>query len=305
MATSKPTKKVVKAEKSAAAAGKAPEYVPSAEAKSQATTKRIIAAVLWVLAIGLEAFAIFWVLKQFGPAGTPIFGMSGGTGALILLIILLVVIGVLAVIGSMQWKAANRLDPAKRADGVRFFIQNQLGAIVTVVAFLPLIILILLNKDMDTKQKGIAGAVGGVVLVVAVLLGWDWNPVAAEDYSYDDQVVAALAGQADASGVDVYWVDGGSVYHVCAEVPDLNRASKACEDPESEKCVIRQGTVSDAIAANKTRLTSKWESEAAQYCGIAEDRIAAAKAVQVEGAAPAPDTGETTEPEPEPSPTES
>jgi len=73
--------------------------------------------VLWLLAIGGEAFAIFWILRQ-----TPV--------NMIFLIGSLVVIGGLAVGGSLLWKKANRLDPASRADKFRFFVQNQLGAIV-------------------------------------------------------------------------------------------------------------------------------------------------------------------------------
>ncbi|MDR1766821.1 MAG: hypothetical protein LBR32_00015 [Propionibacteriaceae bacterium] len=308
MATTK--KKVVRAASAPQAeAAAASDWKPTAEAKSKATTKRIIAAVCWVVAIGLEAFAIFWVLKQFGDDGIPIFGMSDGTGALILLIILLVVMGVLAVLGSMQWKAANHLDPASRQNAVRFFVQNQLGAIITVIAFLPLIILIFLNKDMDGKQKGIAGAVGIVVLLVAGFLSVDRNPVSTEDMGYDDQVVAALAGQTTAADVKVYWVKGGSVYHVCEAVPDVNRESSSgkCaltegQEPPDE-CGIYEGTVAQARLDGKSRLTKKWESEASQYCGISQDRIDAAKAIQEGGAAPAGDTA--TEPAAEQSSAES
>ena len=118
-------------------------YQVSPENKKKAATNRIIAAVLWVVAIGAELFTIFWVLKQ-----DPIIYW--------LLIVLIVAIAILAIVGSVLWKKSNRLDPAPRSETVRFFIQNQLGAIVSVLAFLPLIILIFLNKDMDGKQKGIA-----------------------------------------------------------------------------------------------------------------------------------------------------
>lgn len=86
-----------------------------------ATTFRFIAAVLWLLAIGTEAFAIFRVLRQ-----TPV--------NMVLLIALLVDITMLAVGGSLLWKQANRLDRVSKADKTQFFVQNQLGAIITVVA---------------------------------------------------------------------------------------------------------------------------------------------------------------------------
>ena len=124
----------------------------SPEAKSKALTFRIIAAVLWAIAIGGELFTIFWVLRQ-----DPIL--------MWLLIVMLVVIGAFALGGSLLWKKANRLDPASRKDTVRFFVQNQLGVIITVIAFLPLIVMIFLNKDMDGKQKTVFIA----KLVVSIL----------------------------------------------------------------------------------------------------------------------------------------
>ncbi|HQI71472.1 MAG TPA: hypothetical protein PLT47_12020, partial [Bacteroidales bacterium] len=57
------------------------------------------------------------------------------------------------IIGSLQWKKANRFDPASEKDKIRFFIQNQLGAIISIIAFLPLIILIFTNKNMTGSKK--------------------------------------------------------------------------------------------------------------------------------------------------------
>ena len=84
-------------------------------------------------------------------------------GNLPLLIGLLVVIAVFAIAGSLMWKAANKHDPASKAEPVKFFVQNQLGAIITVLAFLPLIVLIFMDKDMDPKNKKIAGGIGVVL----------------------------------------------------------------------------------------------------------------------------------------------
>jgi len=66
-----------------------------------------------------------------------------------LLIGLLVVIAVFAMLGSVLWKKSNRHDPATKAEPFKFFVQNQLGAIITVLAFLPLLALIFLDKDME------------------------------------------------------------------------------------------------------------------------------------------------------------
>ena len=96
---------------------------------------------------------------------------------------MLVGIAVFAIAGSLMWKAANRQDPARQSDTAKFFFQNQLGAIITVIAFLPLIVLIFMDKDMDPKNKKIAGGVGAALAVVATLFGVSYNPPSVEQYT--------------------------------------------------------------------------------------------------------------------------
>jgi len=165
--------------------------------------------------------------------------------------VFLVVIAALAITGSLLWKKANRLDPARKADTVRFFVQNQLGAIISIIAFLPLIILIFLNKDMDKGQKTTAGIVGIVLAAVSVIVGVDFNPPSVEQYTADQSTVIQLLGSDN-----VYWVDGGTVYHVCEDVSDIQTGS-----------VIQSGTTAQAIEAGKNRLTLKFASEL-QNCGL-------------------------------------
>ena len=252
-------KKVVRVEPSApetdATAGSVdgPTWKPTPEAKKQSTTFRIIAGVLWLLAIGGEAFAIFWVLRQ-----VPV--------NMWLLIGLIVVIGALAIGGSLLWKKANRLDPASKQDTVRFFVQNQLGAIIAVIAFLPLIILIFTNKDMDGKQKALAGVIAIVIGGAAVAFGIDYNPPSVEQYTEESNTIVQLTGQ-DL----VYWTKSGRVFHVCADVPDVNK--------ESQDNQIYEGTVADAHADGKDRLVSYWEREAVNYCGYTQEQVDAVKGV--------------------------
>jgi hypothetical protein len=173
---------------------------------------------------------------------------------LILLIVLLVVIGGLAVGGSLLWKQANRLDPASRKDKVRFFVQNQLGAIITIIAFLPLIIMIFLNKDMDGKQKGIAGAIGIVLLLVAGYFGTSINPPSTEQYTAETQQVVEITGQNL-----VFWTKSGNVFHLCQDASAVNL--------DSADNTIYSGTVAEAHAAGKPRLTLQVEQEKKQ-CGF-------------------------------------
>lgn len=225
-----------------------------------APTFRWIAAALWFIAIAAEVVAIFWLLRQrefVGEDGKLVRDADTGLletqnltpqfpqWAFITLIVAIVVIAALSITGSMLWKKANRLDPAKKSETVRFFVQNQLGAIIAIIAFLPLIILIFLNKDMDKGQKTTAGIIGVVLAAAAVTLGIDYNPPSVEQYTADQSAVIQLLGQDE-----VVWVEGGSVYHVCDQVSDIQTGSEKITS-----------TTAEAIAAGKIRLTLKFASE--------------------------------------------
>jgi hypothetical protein len=239
-----PSKKVVRVQatpEEQAAAASAPNWTPTAQSKGQATTFRWIAVVLWVLAIGGEAFGIFWVLKQ-NPVN------------MIILIALLVVIALLAIGGSLLWKRSNRLDPASKSEPVRFFVQNQLGAIITVIAFVPLIVLIFTDKNMSGQQKGVAGGIGIVLLLVAGYFGVSINPPSTEQYTAETQQVTDATGQNL-----VYWTKDGQVFHLCSSASAVNLTSKDNQ--------IYSGTVAEAHAAGKSRLTLQVAEERKQ-CGF-------------------------------------
>ncbi|MEV4667135.1 hypothetical protein [Microbacterium sp. LWO12-1.2] len=235
-------------------------WTPTPEAKATATRFRWIAAILWAVAIASEAVGIFWLLRQrvfVGEDGTLVRDADTGLlreqgvsaefpqWAFVALLVLLVVIAALSITGSVLWKKANRLDPARKSDTVRFFVQNQLGAIIAIVAFLPLIILIFLNKDMSKGQKTTAGIVGIALAVLAAILGTSFNPPSVEQYTADQSAVIQLLGQDE-----VVWVDGGAVYHVCDEVPAIQTGSE-----------IRTGSTAEAVEAGKSRLTLQFASE--------------------------------------------
>jgi hypothetical protein len=276
-------------------------WVPTPEAKTKATRFRWIAGILWALAIVGEAVGIFWVLRQrvfVGEDGTlvrdPDTGLLEEHGvtaqfpqwAFIALLVLLVVIAALSITGSVLWKKANRLDPARRSDKVRFFVQNQLGAIIAIVAFLPLVILIFLNKDMDKGQKTTAGIVGVLLAALAVFVGVDFNPPSVEQYTADQSAVIQLLGKDE-----VVWVDGGKVYHVCDEVPAIQTGSE-----------IRTGTTAEAVEAGKNRLTLQFASEL-RACDLPvpendeeiADALRAIQAGQVDTVLPAPEWADPAE----------
>jgi hypothetical protein len=253
---------------------------------SAAKRLRIFAALAWVVAIGTEIAGIV-MLKQH----------RFDHGNLALLIGLLVVIAVFAIAGSLMWKAANRQDPASKADTFRFFVQNQLGAIITVLAFLPLIALIFLDKDMDPKNKKIAGGVGVVLALLATVIGVDFKPPSTEQYTQDMNKCAAqikasepttacspaVAAQAqdiakdsatvadatktaaNPAGQDiVYWIapENGAKTSATPHVFHI------CEgvSPLRGKAV-NHGSVTEAYAQNASRITKQIGMEQKQ-CGI-------------------------------------
>jgi hypothetical protein len=239
------------------------------DAKSGATVKRVIAFILWGLAIALEGVGIWYLLTQ----RTNVDGEAIPQPDWLLwaLIGLLVVIGILTIIGSQLWKAANQADPASRQEAFRYFVQNQLGAIIPLIAFVPIIIVILLNKNLDNKTKGVAGAVGAVVLGAAVLLGIEYNPASQEanteeviegEIANEGQVDEYTAIVTELTGSDnVAWTPDGRVYHLCTETSAVNQVSEAN--------VIREGTVAEAHADGKEGLTLQVDQEMEQ-CGLTD-----------------------------------
>ncbi len=241
-------KKVVHVQHQQGAAPSEPTWKPTPQAKSFATRLRIVAVVLWLLAIASEVFAIYWILKRTWKGDEATLNM-------VVLIATIVVIAVLATAGSLLWKRANKADPASRAEPIRFFIQNQLGVIIAIIAFLPLIALIFLNKDMGKQQKAIAGVIGIAALVITGLASAEFAPSSVEQYTAETQQVVSLTGSDH-----VYWTKEGSVYHLCQAASAVNLQSK--------DNTIYDGTVGDAHAAGKDRLTLQVDQEMKQ-CGFA------------------------------------
>ena len=183
-------------------------FVPTSEAKGRAKRLRLFAILAWVLALAAEAGAIFVLLKSAKPIETAVWVWMIG---------LMVVDLIGVIVGSSLWKKANRLDPASRASKTKFFVQNQLGVIISVIAFLPLIILIFTNKDLSGKQKGILGGIAAVLLIVAGISSADFNPPSVEEYTEQTSRVEELTGNNL-----VYWTKSGTRYHLYDDCPHIN-----------------------------------------------------------------------------------
>ena len=187
---------------------------------------RIGAVILWVLAIVFEILALLVVFGKINISFIP---------SLWQLIIFIVLDLICVIIGSQLWKKANHIKPASEKDKVKFWLWNNLGLIVAVVAFVPLILLILTNKNMDKKTKTIATVVAVIALLIGGASSIDYNPVSQE------QQQAAMEIITD----NVYWSTFGKVYHTHEDCQALNQSDQ-----------LTFGTVEQAIAANRTRLCS-------------------------------------------------
>lgn len=176
-------------------------FVASPEAKAQAKQLRIFAVIAWLLAMAGQVFAILRLISN---------------ETMVWLIVAIVVILALAVTGSYLWKKANRLDPASEKDKTRFFIQNQLGAILGVLAFLPMVILIFTNKDLNGKTKGIAGAVAVVAMLIAGVTGIDFNPPSIEKYTKEINEQTEALKKLNVAN-QIYWAREGNKYHIFSD----------------------------------------------------------------------------------------
>ena len=147
----------------------------------------------------------------------------------------LVVDLVLVVVGSQLWKRANHLDPASKENKVAYWVQTELGVIIAVIAFAPVILLMLNNKDLDPKAKKLCSIVAGVALVAAVGSGIDYHPTSQEDL---DQAQAGAAVLSD-DGL-AYWTPFGKKYHFNPDCQYLKNSG-----------TIYSGSVQDAIDAGR------------------------------------------------------
>ena len=255
--------------------------------KSAATRLRLFAALCWIVAIGGEIAGIylFYQHKFDQPGNMP------------LLVGLLVGIAIFAIVGNLLWKAANRHDPARASDKARFFFQNQLGAIITLIAFLPLVFLILTDKNMDPQTKKVAGGLGAVLAVIAAVTGVSLKPPSVEQYTQDmnacatqiktgqpttacspdvaeqAQAIAADSSTVTAATKDAAHPDGQDVVYWIA--PE-NGAKKSADPHVFHLCAavsplkdktVNSGSVTEAYAQNAIRITKQIAMEQKQ-CGF-------------------------------------
>ena len=205
--------------------------------KEGAKPRRIGAVILWVLAIACEVVAI---LNIFEKISLPKFSQ------LTWLIVLIVLDLIFLVIGSMLWKKANHIDPASEKDKTKFWLWNNLGSIVAVLAFLPLIIIIFTNKNLDGKTKKIAGIVAIVALLIGGIASYDFNPISSEQLEAAKAEILANGNYDtnDAGEPVVYWVENSKKYHINSSCSAINRSTNVSD--------IYRGTIDAAFQKGLT-----------------------------------------------------
>lgn len=182
--------------------------------------RRALAIIFWILAITSEVCAI---LYSVGKININSFNQTTW------LIIFIVIDLIFFVAGSLFWKKANHITPKSEKNKVTFWLWNNLGTILSVLAFLPLIIFVLMNKDMDKKSKGIVTGVAAIALLIAGVTSYDFNPVSSEKVRQEQATIESLGYK------EVYWAPNSTRYHVDPDCSYFNNSTE-----------IYKGTVADA-----------------------------------------------------------
>lgn len=207
-------------------AGAKPSKKPAPQ-NGNAGGLRIGAVILWILAIVFEVLAVLIVVGKIQMTFLPVMWQ---------LIVMIVLDLACVIIGAQLWKKANHIDPVSEKNKVKFWLWNNMGVIACVIAFVPLIIIMLSNKNLDKQTKTICTVAAIIALLIGGVVSYDFNPVSEEQ---KDAAVEVLGD------TQVFWAPFGRVYHTHEDCSALNRSE-----------TLTYGTVDQAIAHNRTRLCS-------------------------------------------------
>ena len=202
--------------------GKIIKIEQTGDPKKRATCKRVWAIICWIVAIASE---IIGILKL-----TDVINWFSGLDITTFLIICIVLDLIFVIIGSLLWKKANHIDPASEKNKLGFWTWNNLWTILSVLAFLPIIIFVFTDKKLDKKSKGLVGTIAIIALGIAGLASYDWNPVSMEWLERAEQEVLQVS-----PSWTVYWAKYSKKYHVDKDCPAFSNSD-----------TVYEGTVRDA-----------------------------------------------------------
>ncbi len=188
---------------------------PPGAQKSAAGQKRIIAYVLWALAIAAEVAAI-WTFNHFSVLWPSLAAIAADAA--------------FCIAAAQFWKQANHLDPPKGK-----FFKNQFGVLMAMIAFLPLGYFLLKNsKDMPASARKILAIVAAFAFILTMGLSIDYNPTSQEDLTQAELMAIENGGVA-------YWGKYSKSYHFDPDCQTLVNSKE-----------IFEGTVEEAFDLGKT-----------------------------------------------------
>jgi len=173
-------------------------FVASPEAKAQAKQYRMYAFGLWALALILQVVAIMKLISD---------------NTIVLMIVAIVGILAIAFFGGRFWKKSNKLDPASEKNALKFLLQNQLGAIMGVLCFLPMVISIFTSNNITGKNKAILGSAASAAMVAAGVSGAEFDSASIEKYSKEIEEQNMAASNLNINSNNVFWSKAGNKYH--------------------------------------------------------------------------------------------
>ena len=224
--------KIIQSEAAKTASGKG----VAAQQLAQSTVGlRVGSVVAWILALVAEFLAIKAIFIPAPAEDEEVAATLLGMAPFTALIVFLVIDLIFVVVGSLLWKKANHIHPASEKNALTFWLWNNLGVIMTAIAFIPFIILLLTNKNADQKTKTVGTIVAVVAMLIAGFSSYDYNP-----YSAEEQQEILKMEEATAS---VYWTEGGKVFHIYEDCQHLNKSEE-----------LHQTTTQEAEQAGKERL---------------------------------------------------
>lgn len=182
----------------------------------RATKRRRIAVILWIIAI---AFETIWILRV-----TNVINWFSWLDINYFLIICIVLDLVFFIIGSLVRKKANHIDPISEKNKLKFWSWNNLWTILSVLAFLPMIIVVLMSKNLDKNSKKLVWWIAAAALIIAWLASYDYNPVSSEQLLRAEQEVLQVSPTGK-----VYWAPYSKKYHVDPDCPAFSNSETVYE----------------------------------------------------------------------------
>ena len=196
--------------------GKIVKIEPKWDSKVRWKKFRIFAIICWIIAIAFEAI---WILRL-----TEVINWFSSLDVTTFVIIAIWLDLLFFVPGSLLRKKANHIDPASEKNKTKFWLWNNLWTILSVLAFLPIIIFVLTDKKLDKKSKTLVTSIAVIALAIAWLTGYDYDPISSEQLELAEQEVLQVS-----PSWTVYWAEHSKKYHVDKDCPAFSNSETVYE----------------------------------------------------------------------------